>query len=370
MQKRNESTGLPSGSNINPFASGARFDPDNIERQTSTNPTGDIIFVPVNNLGSPGPLNTQVLELLGINRSAIPVRDGLSDGYALISAGIQQICFVVTVGEGRTADLLARNLGKALADSRLSDAKSLWIPLMGTGAGNLSLAKSEEIIVDVLVDTQWYSRSDVRIVLAFPPSASPLPPPASELAPLPLSAAVAGALEFAKILMDGRRERGDQISTTLLFFALAESQVEAAPRDLTADNKASLFSGAVHSLAGYRFREAWDHYFISGYTLTSSSAPTRSTGSTNNAKTILQRAEVRARDAGRNSVEIDDLVESLLRFPDGRHHRVINAMGLSAEELLDAYRDALTGQIGTTLLNDVASETDRLVQHPVNRLNN
>ncbi|MCK4121143.1 hypothetical protein ACI2TT_01405 [Ralstonia nicotianae] len=67
--------------------SGAHLDRDNIERQAGTSPTGDIVFVPVNNLGTPGRLNTQVLEQLGVSRSVIPGRDALSNGYALVSAG-------------------------------------------------------------------------------------------------------------------------------------------------------------------------------------------------------------------------------------------------------------------------------------------
>ncbi|KAH0538940.1 hypothetical protein GP486_008746, partial [Trichoglossum hirsutum] len=81
------------------------------------------------------------------------------------------LCFVVTIGHDQSATLLQSNLISALRDERIAKAQSLWIPLMGTGTGQLPFRDSFKIIVDALESTGWFDRSDARIHIAPPPDA-------------------------------------------------------------------------------------------------------------------------------------------------------------------------------------------------------
>jgi hypothetical protein len=357
----------------------------NVFIKKGTDATGDVILLPTDLAGTPGILNGEVLEKLGLNLSIIPGPNKLSRGYALINIRKQWIGFVVTVGNGDVADMMARNLTAALRDKRLSKIKALWIPLMGTGAGKLPFELSYRIM-SALHNTGWVSRSDARITIAIPPNISEAslrayastdkaknnsadnkdnnndngPADDDRIAGFQPNAAVRAALTFATSLREGRRQQGGSLSTTLLFFALAESQIDAAPRELADDRAASLFSGAVHSLAGHRFRDAWESYFIPGHVVATSRPLARSAAPTPNVLAVLQNASKLATDLGRPSIEIDDLIVSLLSHSKGRHRSSLETMGISTADLLREYRDALTGQIGKTLLNDVAAEADRL----------
>jgi hypothetical protein len=354
----------------------------NVTYQTGTDATGDVIFLPTDAAGTPGQLNSEVLSKLGLPTSMIPKRTESLAGYAIKEAGPHQVCFVVTVGEIKTEELLKQNLTAALIDSRLAHASVMWFPLMGTGAGGLRLEISLDITMAALRDTGWLARTGVEIIVARPPNALSAADPQRESTPandpesevdvkppadettkdIPLSDGVGGALEFAAALREGSRKHRDPISTSLLFFALAESQMDRAPRSLAKDRAASLFSGAVHALAGRRFRDAWNRYFspVEDKGVLGFLPPLLASGHTTNVGIVLNQAARNARNLKHHSVEVDDLIISLLSLPSGHYKDSLETMGVSMSELLQEYRDALTGQIGKNLLNDVAAESDQL----------
>ena len=362
---------------------------------------GDVVFMPVDATGGLGTLNRQVLGALGLERSHLPDPPQLRQGYAIGEYPSGRLCFVVSVGDGDTAEILRRNLTAALGDGSLRSARSLWLPLMGTGFGRLSPSISREVTLGALQAAGWMEQPSVAIVIAGPelgqseeqasvvsrpgdPS-KPLggadtsapnkpevfgdaegdesaePNAAIELAAMDLEPAVAAVVDFAGMLRAGRKGKGGALSTSLLFYALAESQARGAPAELRSDPAAALFAGAVHSLAQGRYQEAWAEYFSATFRpAVGMSRPDRRPAATVNVTQVMAQAANSAREAGRDRVGVHDLVVALLSFPKGRDRLAVEKMGISMPELLAAYRDARIGQIGTTLLNDVASIDDRL----------
>ena len=328
----------------------------NIQRQRGSRATGDLIFMPVGSGGAPGPLNTFVLKQLNTDISIIPGAQELLPGYAIRKSGNRLLCFVVTVGQRNTATMLALNLQNALNDRQLMNAKHLWIPLMGTGTGELSYKQSDDIITAALNKTPWCNAPDVRIDIDYPLEDAP-----DGYVQLPQSPAVKVVLQLAWKLNNDRPQPGSSVTTSLLFFALVEGQANTTTFELQGDSPAALFSGAVHSLAGEdRYQAGWREYFGAEYAKINNTLPYFNGRLSKNVQAVLEIAEKRAVERGHNSIEMDDLIESMLNYGNGRYRSVLESLGLSARQLLDAYRDAVAGAIGTMLLNDVASGTDRL----------
>jgi hypothetical protein len=306
--------------------------------------------------GTPGPLNTFVLRQINARTSLIPRADDLKPGYAIRKFGKKLLCFVVTVGESDTATTLTLNLEKALNDRKLMHAKHVWIPLMGTGAGGLSYQQSDEIISAVLSRVTWCNSPDVRIDIAYPQDVS-----VQESNVLPRSPAVNVAIQLAWKLNNDRPNPGAFVTTSLMFFALVEGQANATAFELHGDSPAAVFSDAVHRLAGDdRYREAWRKYFGAEYAVIDNTLAHFNGGLSKNVQAVLESAGKRAADRAHSSIEMDDLIEAMLNYSDGRFRRVLAALDLSAEQLLGAYREGVAGVIGTTLLNDVASGNDLL----------
>lgn len=329
-------------------------DADNVSSQRSLDAKGDVILLPIDDFGAPGEVAAQVLKRLNLNLALIPGPNALTAGYAFVNAGKQHICFVVAVGASETSTIVARNLRAALRDPVMKGAREIWIALMGTGAGGLSFQRSEEIIRSALSATEWREQRGVHITIALPPLSD------MDRTPIPYNVTILDAFYFASTLPPTRSRADEQTSTALLFLALAESQSELAPTMLRDDRTASLFSGAVHSLAGSRYRIAWDHYFLLGSSAKDGPTERPDVQHASDVKAILREAERHAWNVNSSSVELDDLIIALLSFSDGGHSRVARDMGFSLSALLREYRDAITGQIGKTLLNDVAAQIDRL----------
>ena len=118
----------------------------------------DVAFASINSEGTPGALNTQVLIGLGYNEKQRPTRKDLMKGFHYLSQEkLKPIVFIVTIDDESTADrLLTNNLTKALyqLQSYLM-GKTLWIPLMGTGASGakLSFDVSYRATVDALANS-------------------------------------------------------------------------------------------------------------------------------------------------------------------------------------------------------------------------
>lgn len=134
---------------------------------------GDVAITSIDNAGTPGRLNQFVLNEYGYSISDIPGREILSQHgfHSATAEGKKPILFVVTVNGGDPALNLEQNLFKTLSEFRgWFRRKKLWIPLMGTGDGGLSLEKSYEITVSVINKFQTEFPTSTKILLSIPDS--------------------------------------------------------------------------------------------------------------------------------------------------------------------------------------------------------
>jgi formylglycine-generating enzyme required for sulfatase activity len=117
----------------------------------------DIAFASLAYEHTPGQLNRYVLHSLGANYVDLPTPDMLSDGFHVreTPSGVR-VVFVVTMRHEREAQALLRaNLGRALGalGSELA-GKTLWLPLMGTGAAGLQMGASLDITLETLLEAE------------------------------------------------------------------------------------------------------------------------------------------------------------------------------------------------------------------------
>ena len=117
-----------------------------------------MIFVSTDANGTPGDLNEAVQKSLGVT---FPVDRGVlaSQGYQVVKLprGPLLVWIVTVGGRGPTAEQLRKNLRKALPDalsqlSSLEIGNRLWVPLMGTGAGGMSLEDSASETLNAFAD--------------------------------------------------------------------------------------------------------------------------------------------------------------------------------------------------------------------------
>ena len=103
----------------------------------------------------PGQLNAYVLHALGAEYSDLPTESLLRNGFHVreTPSGVR-VVFVVTIkrgGDERT--LLRTNLRRALISFGNELAgKTIWLPLMGTGAAGLSMETSLTVTMEVLLE--------------------------------------------------------------------------------------------------------------------------------------------------------------------------------------------------------------------------
>lgn len=109
----------------------------------------DLAIVSIDAFGSPGMLNRIVLKEYGYSEKDLPNNSLLEDGYFLLRDKKRKpILFIVTVGKDNTENNLENNLFNALVFHNIELIESdIWIPLMGTGDGGLTLEKSYKITV-------------------------------------------------------------------------------------------------------------------------------------------------------------------------------------------------------------------------------
>jgi len=114
--------------------------PHRIDINISPN-EGDIAIVSIDSQGSTGRLNLYVLEEYGYTTEFMPDQNMLSYGFGSATATDKKpILFVVTVSNVDTRINLEKNLFAALSEFRgWFRGKKLWLPLMGTGDGGLSI---------------------------------------------------------------------------------------------------------------------------------------------------------------------------------------------------------------------------------------
>jgi hypothetical protein len=328
----------------------------NIVLEVGGDPHGDIIFISTNDTGMPGELSSSVLRRMGQDENLTPRPDLLAPGYAFLEIGKQKFCFIVTVAMTSTEQLLRRNLANALSQ-KMEEARELWIPLMGTGAGKLSFDQSEEIIRNTLMATGWADRSDVRIVIAAPEGYSSRSTAQRESSWGP---AANEALRGSSQLARGRKASELKASSTMLFFALSARRKPGALKNLAEDRDANLFTGAVHSLAGKDFQVAWDEYFDTNFQWRGDEDIDESREVSSALGSVLDHAQELAIQEGSSVATVHMLIVALLSAERGNHLDRMATMGCSAAKLLEAYEDARLGKVGTRLLNDVAGIEDRL----------
>jgi hypothetical protein len=133
---------------------------------------GDIAIVSIDNAGTPGRLNRLVLKEYGYTEKDLPNKEGLSHGFSQIPAEKRKaILFVVTVNDGDTSENLAKNLYNTLTEFRgWFRGKKLWLPLMGTGDGGLTLEESYSITVKTVNEFQKKKPTETTILLSIPES--------------------------------------------------------------------------------------------------------------------------------------------------------------------------------------------------------
>lgn len=109
----------------------------------------DVAFASIDAKGTPGPLNEYVLSELGYDLKVLAGKAVLSalirSGFAMIREKDRvPVLLIVTVGGAtKLPPDLERNLGFALeAHGKDLAGKTLWMPMMGTGAGSLTYAES------------------------------------------------------------------------------------------------------------------------------------------------------------------------------------------------------------------------------------
>jgi hypothetical protein len=136
--------------------------------EVGTSPSGDIIFLSTDAAGSPGRLNSRILSQLKLSESSIPKPAMLADGFAIVrspSGGL--LCFIVTVGGDQDTEIaLQQNLLACLRELGELSGKTLWVPLMGTGDGGLSVEASLKSILGSFQESGLIFDETVRIVLA------------------------------------------------------------------------------------------------------------------------------------------------------------------------------------------------------------
>jgi hypothetical protein len=112
----------------------------------------DVALASIDSNGSYGDLNSYVLKELGYDSYEIEKVDVSKGFYLLNNQKNKPILFIVTVGsENFTGVALQKNLSKAIVkNQKLLDGKTVWVPLMATGAGNMSFVDSYDTIIGVL----------------------------------------------------------------------------------------------------------------------------------------------------------------------------------------------------------------------------
>ncbi|PDS81423.1 P-loop NTPase fold protein [Rhizobium sp. L43] len=342
-------------------------------------PEAEVIFLPTDAVGTPGQLNGEILRRLGLSLDLPSARE-LKRGYHVERTSRGLICFVVTVASRPPEEALRVNLGLALADPGIEGASSIWVPLMGTGVGQIPFHRSFSIILDVLQTDRRIISGTMKAIISVPDdmpldqrgflsdriraTSAPLtvtPPTQASANPYELarSEAVTAALDHATSLGQLHRRPRKALSTTLLFFALADSQSSTTPVELREDVAAEFFRAAVHFLAGDRYSVAWQDYFGTDQQLSSPDKAVKLLEPTKNIASVLHSASAIAGGAER-PIQIDHLVTALLAQEEARLRRVLSEMGMTADKLATEYKDARLGQVLKRFNNDVPTSDDQL----------
>lgn len=368
-------------------------------------PEAEVIFLSIDDHGTPGRLNTEILARLGV-KAELPGAEMLRSGYAIVPFEGGSLCYIVTVTSRPAARALTDNLRKALTAPLFDAAANLWIPLMGTGEGRLPPTQSFSIILKQLMADVRVTSGRLQAVISLPEplepeqreritkeirraeretmaqaeSAPPPPPPggpppdgeAGDAPPgdppnepppadpytLPLTPAARAALAHATGLSRLFTEPRDVLSSTLLFFSLADSQSRAAPKALNNDMSAEFFASAVRYLVGPAYAGAWRDYFGNDNPAKPTEDGIPLARPTANVARVLRAAATLA--GPDKPIETDQLITALLTQQDTKLQQRLSAMGVAPDRLLEEIGHARIGQIAQKFNNDVATSDDRL----------
>ena len=143
--------------------------------------SADIAVCSTDAEGAPGPLNTAVLAAVGLDANDLAER--FKPPATVLSGGRVPVLVVQTVGGSSTGQAsLRQNLRIGLERLRGSDAvrfetyenRTMYLPLLGTGAGRLSFLESAETAMAVLatwshpvVHRVWLSAPDAKVAAAI-----------------------------------------------------------------------------------------------------------------------------------------------------------------------------------------------------------
>ncbi|MDZ5436326.1 P-loop NTPase fold protein [Pseudomonas fluorescens] len=342
----------------------------------------DVVFLPTNRSGVPGELNSLILEQMDLPVE-IPGSRMLKPGHCVQETDKGKICFIVTIGNLAPADAIRTYLANALVDPILKDVRSIWIPLLGTGAGGLSFGESFLLIHEALRNSALIRRQQASAVISLPPELSATQydslheainidasrgaivvtgDPA--LQALLNTQYVAAVIEWASFLARRYTEKVTGLSPTLMIFALAESQHMAAPPTLKDDRAADYFSTAIRYLAGNNYEMVEARYFSEAV---SEGIQPPDPGQfpdllelTGDATEIVQDAHQRAGGTSKSIIGIDHLIQALLNHAEAKDNQALGAMGVAAQTLLAEYWNAQIGQVDTWFNNDVATGGNQL----------
>jgi predicted nuclease with TOPRIM domain len=134
----------------------------------------DIAVVSTDSTGRIGQLNEYVLKAYGYSEKDLPSRKDIENvGFtSLTDKNKKPILFIVTVNNVNSTETnLSKNLLRTLSEYRgWFRGKKIWIPLMGTGTGRLSIERSYSITVNALNKFQKLYPTETTVVLSIPNS--------------------------------------------------------------------------------------------------------------------------------------------------------------------------------------------------------
>lgn len=112
----------------------------------------DFIVTSIDYLGTPGNLNRMVMQVCGYHVKLLPNELQLKSGFYLLSnEGRKPILFIVTLTESDPRETLQHNLYNGLLTYKADlSGKSVWLPIMGTGAAEMDFETSYGIMTSVL----------------------------------------------------------------------------------------------------------------------------------------------------------------------------------------------------------------------------
>jgi len=174
-------------------------------------------------------------------------------------------------------------------------------------------------------------------------------------------------------LMPQRRDKSRSLSTALMIFGLAMSDVSGAPALLANSREAVNFAYVLKNLAGPRFESAWRGYFSGGVAHPPKSSidqDSQNFQTSRNMQTWLTTAKAMTSAASRGELTIADLIAAFWQLKIGRADEFLAKLGLSRAQLREQFegRMAPGGEQSSTqnqkvferLVHDHASHNDLL----------